>query len=198
LTATICFEQSYGGIDGDSASSTELYLLLSTLANVPIRQDIAVTGSVNQAGEIQPIGGVNQKIEGFYEVCKAKRLTGKQGVIIPHQNANDLQLSPEIVSAVEKGRFHVWAIKTIDEGIQILTGIQAGKRRQSGKWEPDTINYCVDMKLQELALGIQNFYAAHSDVKDKSTGERPSKELPVPPPPPKQPIRKDRDEGGND
>jgi len=195
LTATICFEQSYGGIDGDSASSTELYLLLSTLAGIPIRQDIAVTGSVNQRGEIQPIGGVNQKIEGFFDVCKAKRITKNQGVIIPHQNVKDLQLRPQIIEAVKSGRFHIWAVHTIDEGIEILTGIKAGKLSRNGTWEKDTVNYLVDKKLEDLALGIQKFFATHNE-KESSRGERPAKDLPVPPPPPKQPIRKD--EGGND
>lgn len=126
LTAHIAFEQSYGGIDGDSASSTELYALLSSLANVPIDQGIAVTGSINQKGEIQPIGGVNEKIEGFFEVCKNKGLTGTQGVIIPEQNVKNLMLNDEVVEAVEKGKFHIYAISTIEEGIEILTGIDAG------------------------------------------------------------------------
>jgi len=193
LTASICFEQSYGGIDGDSASSTELYLLLSTLANLPIRQDIAVTGSVNQRGEIQPIGGVNEKIEGFYDVCKAKRLTGRQGVIIPHQNVADLQLRPDVVKVVKSGRFHIWAVKTIDEGMEILTGIRAGRRRTDGTWEEGTVNALVDNKLKVLALGIQKFYAIH-DVKEVSTGQRPVKGPPSPPPPPKQPIRREEDD----
>ncbi len=192
FTASICFEQSYGGIDGDSASSTELYLLLSTLANLPIRQDIAVTGSVNQYGEIQPIGGVNQKIEGFYEVCRNRKLTGKQGVIIPQQNVGDLQLQPEVVEAVRKGKFHIFAVETIDQGIEILTGVKAGIRT-SGKWEAQTVNSLVDQRLRELATGIQEFYATAEEKSDKKV-ERPKKGPPKPPPPPKQPTRKDDDE----
>ncbi len=192
FTASICFEQSYGGIDGDSASSTELYLLLSTLANLPIRQDIAVTGSVNQYGEIQPIGGVNQKIEGFFEVCRNRKLTGKQGVIIPQQNVGDLQLQPEVVEAVRKGKFHIYAVETIDQGIEILTGVKAGIRT-SGRWEAQTVNSLVDQRLRELATGIQEFYATAEEKSDKKV-ERPKKGPPKPPPPPKQPTRKDDDE----
>jgi len=137
LTASITFEQSYGGIDGDSASSTELYALLSSLSEKPIKQYIAVTGSVNQKGEIQPIGGVNEKIEGFYKVCKLKGLTGKQGVIIPHRNIQNLMLEDEVIEAVEKNLFKIYAVKTIDEGIEILTGEKA-----------DTINFLVQQKLE--------------------------------------------------
>lgn len=136
LTASITFEQSYGGIDGDSASSTELYALLSSLSEKPIKQYIAVTGSVNQKGEIQPIGGVNEKIEGFYKVCKLKGLTGKQGVIIPHRNIQNLMLEDEVIEAVEKNLFKIYAVKTIDEGIEILTGEKA-----------DTIDFLVQEKL---------------------------------------------------
>ena len=127
LTASLTFEQLYDGVDGDSASSTELYAILSSLAEVPIRQYIAVTGSVNQKGEIQPIGGATQKIEGFFAVCQLKGLNGKQGVMIPHQNVNDLALSDEVIAAVKAGNFHVYPVKTIDEGIELLTGIPAGE-----------------------------------------------------------------------
>ena len=126
--ASICFEQSYEGIDGDSASSTELYALLSSLSGVPIRQGIAVTGSVNQNGQIQPIGGVNQKIEGFFDVCKACGLTGDQGVMIPVQNVKNLMLRKDLVEAVAAGQFRIYAVSTIDEGIEILTGYPAGVR----------------------------------------------------------------------
>jgi len=197
LTTSICFEQSYGGIDGDSASSTELYLILATLANLPIRQDIAVTGSVNQHGEIQPIGGANEKIEGFYDLCKHRRLTGSQGVIIPHQNVKDLQLRQDVVDAVKNGKFNIWPVKTIDQGLEILTGVKSGKQRSNGKWETGTINFMANEKLEELALGIQKFYAAH-EPKEKTPPGRPEKGAPVPPPPPKQPTRKDEDEGGSD
>ncbi len=197
LTASICFEQSYGGIDGDSASSTELYLILASLAGLPLRQDIAVTGSVNQHGEIQPIGGANQKIEGFFEICKHRRLTGTQGVIIPHQNVQDLQLKPDVVEAVEQGKFHIWAVKTVEDGLEILTGVKAGKRQRNGKWEKGTLFAKADDRLQELALGIQKFYAAH-ETKSGGKGGRPDKNKQIPPPPPKQPTRSDDREGGSD
>lgn len=151
LSASIAFEQSYSGVDGDSASSTEIYAILSALAEVPIRQDIAVTGSVNQKGEIQPIGGVNQKIEGFFDVCRARRLTGKQAVIIPHKNIDDLMLRHDVVEAVEAGKFHIYPVKSIDEGIEILTGLPAGKKLSSGKFQKDTIHFLVDKKLTEYA-----------------------------------------------
>lgn len=151
LTAHIAFEQSYSGVDGDSASSTELYAILSSLANVPIDQGIAVTGSVNQKGEIQPIGGVNEKIEGFYNVCKSKGLTGKQGVLIPYQNVKNLMLNDEVVTAVKEGKFHIYAIKTIEEGIEILTGIPAGKKRQDGTFEPGTVYARVAEQLKKYA-----------------------------------------------
>jgi ATP-dependent Lon protease len=157
MDASLTFEQSYGGVDGDSASSTELYALLSSLAEIPIRQDIAVTGSVNQKGEIQAIGGVNEKIEGFYEVCKARGLTGTQGVIIPYQNIKNLMVREEIFEAVEKKKFHVYAIQTIDEGIEILTGVKAGKRRKNFTFEPDTVYARVDNKLTAYAKAWKQF-----------------------------------------
>lgn len=157
MNASICFEQSYSGVDGDSASSTEIYGILSSLSELPIRQDIAVTGSVNQKGEIQPIGGVNQKIEGFYDVCKAKGLTGTQGVIIPHQNVEDLMLRPDVVEAVKEGEFHIYSIKTIDEGIEILTGVKAGKRKKDGNFEEGSVNYLVDKKLKEFAEKLKGY-----------------------------------------
>lgn len=157
MSGSICFEQSYSGVEGDSASSAEIYALLSSLAELPIRQDIAVTGSVNQKGEIQPIGGVNQKIEGFYEVCKAKGLTGKQGVIIPEQNIDDLMLRKDVVEAIEQGKFHLYVIKTIDQGIEILTGIKAGEKDKDGKYPEGTVNYLVNKKLTELAEHWKKF-----------------------------------------
>ncbi len=150
MDATLGFEQSYSEIDGDSASSAEIYAILSALSNVPIKQGIAVTGSVNQNGEIQPIGGVNEKIEGFYEVCKAKGLTGEQGVIIPRANVNDLMLKQEIVDVVKRKKFHIYAIKNIDEGIEILTGLKAGRKTKTG-FEKNTINYLVEKRLKEYA-----------------------------------------------
>lgn len=151
LSASICFEQSYGGIDGDSASSTEVYALLSDLAGLPVRQDIAVTGSVNQNGEIQPVGGVTWKIEGFYELCKARGLTGRQGVMIPRANLMDLMLRPEIVADVAAGRFHIWAVSTVEEGIELLTGVPAGRPDKTGQWPPDTVFGRAARRLRELA-----------------------------------------------
>ena len=151
LTASIAFEQSYSGIDGDSASSTELYALLSSLSDRPIKQSIAVTGSVNQKGIVQPIGGVNEKIEGFYKVCKLNGLTGREGVIIPYMNIENLMLDDEIIDAVKKGKFNIYAVKTIDEGMEILTGIKAGELNQEGEYEKETINYLVQKKLEHYA-----------------------------------------------
>ena len=151
MDASITFEQSYAGVDGDSASSTEIYAILSSLSEIPLRQDIAVTGSVNQKGEIQAIGGVNLKIEGFYDVCKARGLTGTQGVIIPIQNADDLMLREEVYDAVQKKKFSIYAIKTIDEGIEILTGIRAGKLKKTGTYEHGTVYEQADNKLQRYA-----------------------------------------------
>ncbi|HVP36138.1 MAG TPA: ATP-binding protein [Terriglobales bacterium] len=159
MNASICFEQSYSGVDGDSASSTEIYGILSSLSELPIRQDTAVTGSVNQKGEIQPIGGVNQKIEGFYDVCQAKGLTGTQGVIIPYQNIEDLMLRPDVVKSVEEGKFHIYPIKTIDEGIEILTEVKAGARKEDGNFDEGTVNYLVDKKLKEFAAKWREFSA---------------------------------------
>ena len=151
LTASICFEQLYNGVDGDSASSTELYALLSSLSNVPINQAIAVTGSVNQKGEVQPIGGVNEKIEGFYQICKIRGLDGTQGVMIPIQNIDNLSLSDEVIESVKKGEFHLYAVSTIEEGIEVLTGVPAGKKDKNGKFPAGTVNYLVYEKLKKYA-----------------------------------------------
>ncbi|MDO4283130.1 MAG: AAA family ATPase [Clostridia bacterium] len=151
LTASICFEQLYNGIDGDSASSTELYAILSSLAGVPIKQSLAVTGSVNQKGEIQPIGGVTDKIEGFFKICKSRGLNGENGVLIPYQNVKNLTLSDEVIEAVKENQFHIYPIYTIDQGIEILTGIKAGQLDENGKYEKDSINYLVSEKLRGYA-----------------------------------------------
>ena len=151
LTASICFEQLYSGVDGDSASSTELYALLSSLSEIPINQAFAVTGSVNQKGQIQPIGGVNDKIEGFFQVCKMRGLDGSHSVIIPKQNVRNLNLSTEVVQAVKDGKFHIYAITTIDEGIELLTGVPAGSRDENGNFPAGTINYLVYQKLKKYA-----------------------------------------------
>ena len=157
LTARLVFEQSYSGVDGDSASSTELYAMLSALSEKPIKQSFAVTGSVNQKGEVQAIGGVNEKIEGFFEVCKAKGLTGKQGVVIPQSNVKNLMLKEEIVEAVKKGEFHVYPVENISEGIEVLTGIKAGDRLPDGNFEEGTINALVQKRLSEMAERIKEY-----------------------------------------
>lgn len=151
LTASLCFEQLYGAVDGDSASSAELYAVLSSLAEVPIKQSIAVTGSVNQKGEIQPIGGVTEKIEGFFELCKLRGLNGQHGVIIPYQNIKNLVLNDEVIEACKEGKFNIYAVKTIDEGIEILTGKKAGTKNKNGKYPPGTINYLVYEKLKKFS-----------------------------------------------
>ena len=151
LTASICFEQLYNGVDGDSASSTELYGLLSSLSEIPINQSIAVTGSVNQKGQIQPIGGVNEKIEGFFQVCKSRGLDGSHGVMIPIQNVDNLQLSDEVVEAVKNKQFHIYAVSTIEEGIEVLTGVPAGKKDKNGHFPAGTVNYLVYEKLKKYA-----------------------------------------------
>ena len=155
LNASICFEQLYGGVDGDSASSTEAYAILSSLSEMPINQSIAVTGSVNQKGEIQPIGGVNEKIEGFFQICKMRGLNGEHGVIIPIQNVRNLHLNDEVVDAVKNGLFHIYAISTIDEGIEILTGVPAGKKDKYGKFPAGTINYLANEKLTKYAQYVE-------------------------------------------
>ena len=149
LSASITFEQSYGGIDGDSASSTELYAILSSLSGVPIHQGIAVTGSVNQKGQVQAIGGVNHKIEGFFDVCRAKGLSGRQGVMIPKANVKNLMLKSEVIDAVKKGKFHIYRVTTIQEGIEILTGAKAGAPDQKGNFPPTTVYGKVQAKLKE-------------------------------------------------
>ena len=151
LTASICFEQLYNGVDGDSASSTELYGLLSSLSGIPINQSIAVTGSVNQKGQIQPIGGVNEKIEGFFQICKMRGLDGSHGVMIPVQNVDNLQLSDEIIEAVKNKQFHIYSVSTIEEGIEVLTGVPAGKKDKDGRFPVGTVNYLVYEKLKKYA-----------------------------------------------
>ncbi len=163
LSASLVFEQSYSGVEGDSASSTELYAILSSLSGAPIKQGIAVTGSVNQKGEVQAIGGVNDKIEGFFEVCKAKGLTGEQGVIIPASNVRNLMLKEEVVEAVKEGKFHIWQVKNIDEGIEVLTGLKAGERMEDGTFPEGTINSLVDGKLRELSETLKEFAAVEAD-----------------------------------
>jgi predicted ATP-dependent protease len=164
LSASVCFEQSYSGVEGDSASSTELYAILSSLAGVPIKQNIAVTGSVNQKGEVQPIGGVNQKIEGFFDVCKAKGLTSDQGVMVPHQNVRNLMLREDVVQAVRDGKFHIYGVRTIDEGIEVLTGMPSGERQADGTYPEGTLNYRADRQLAEFADRMKGYHAASGEI----------------------------------
>lgn len=180
LSATVCFEQSYEMVEGDSASCAELFAILSGLSGAPLRQDIAVTGSVDQNGNVQPVGGVNQKIEGFYHVCKLKGLTGEQGVIIPRQNVKNLMLKPEVVEAVAEGRFHVWAIGHVDEGIELLTGIPAGEPSR-----PDTIHGRVAARLRDFLEALKG------KVEDRTTRiieVPPGAAQPRPPGPPPPPV----------
>jgi len=152
LTASLCFEQSYAGIDGDSASSTELYAIISSLSGVPLRQDIAVTGSVNQWGEIQPIGGINEKVEGFFATCEEVGLTGRQGVMLPVQNVQNLVLRPQVIAAIRAQQFHLYPVRSIDEGLQVLTGCRAGSVDEEG-----TIHGLAAQRLRRLAEGLRNF-----------------------------------------
>jgi predicted ATP-dependent protease len=151
LYASLVFEQSYGGVEGDSASSAELYALLSALADAPLRQDLAVTGSVNQHGVVQAIGGVNQKIEGYFDICVARGLTGTQGVLIPAANAQHLMLRADVVEACAAGRFAVWPVRSIDEGIGLLTGMQAGARGPDGAYPTGSLNRAVEDRLRQFA-----------------------------------------------
>ncbi len=157
LSARLVFEQSYGGIEGDSASSTELYALLSALSDLPVSQAIAVTGSINQNGEVQAIGGANEKIEGYFEICKAAGLNGEQGVVLPASNVANLMLKEDVVEAIREGKFHLWPVSTIDEGIEVLTGVKAGVRMPDGKFEPESVNAKVDQRLREMAEALMRF-----------------------------------------
>jgi predicted ATP-dependent protease len=157
VSASLTFEQNYSGIDGDSASSTELYALLSSLSGLPIKQAIAATGSVNQRGEVQPIGGATEKIEGYFGVCQVQGLTGEQGVMVPESNARHLMLREDVVAAVAAGQFHIWPVRTIDEGIAILTGVPAGEANDAGEYPPGTVHYLVQNRLHELAEDLKHF-----------------------------------------
>ena len=157
LSCRLVFEQSYGGVDGDSASSTELYAILSALADLPIKQNFAVTGSVNQKGEVQAIGGANEKIEGFYAVCKARGLKGDEGILVPRSNIQHLMLNEEVVVAVKQGNFHIYPIESIDEGIELLTGVKAGERKSDGSYELGSVHYRVDKRLTDMAKGLTQF-----------------------------------------
>ena len=174
VSVSIAFEQSYAGVDGDSASSTEIYAILSSLSGRPIKQNLAVTGSVNQAGEIQPIGGVNEKIEGFFDVCKLVGLTGDQGVIVPKQNVPNLMLRPDVVEAIAAGQFQVYSVGTVDEGIEVLTGVPAGQRDEGGRFAEGTMNYLVDQRLADYGKAQQAFMGRNGGTEAEE--EAPSRE----------------------
>ncbi len=170
LSASVCFEQSYSGVEGDSASSTELYAMLSRLSELPIRQDLAVTGSVNQWGEVQAIGGANEKIEGFFDVCRIRGLTGTQGVLVPIANVRNLVLRPDVIEAVAQGKFHIYPIRTIDEGIELLTGVRAGSSDEEG-----TVNNLVNRRLHDLTTKLKTFGNNESETKKASSEEEDNK-----------------------
>ena len=172
MSASITFEQTYSDVDGDSASSTELYALLSALAEVPIKQGIAVTGSVNQTGEVQSIGGATHKIEGFFEVCKAKGLTGEQGVIIPRDNIRNLMLNPDVVEAVRGGMFHIYGVATIDEGIEVLTGVEAGVKDENGNYPEGSIHLLVERRLEEMSRSARQTSRSAGDTRSESSVEQ--------------------------
>lgn len=178
LSASLCFEQSYSGIDGDSASSTELFALISSLSGVPLRQDVGVTGSVNQWGEIQPIGGINEKIEGFFATCREVGLTGRQGVMLPVQNVENLVLRPHVTDAIRSGQFHLFPIRTVDEGLEVLTGHKAGGVREEG-----TVHYLAVQQLRRLAEGLRHFAAMPAAQNAGTPAAAPPQ--PTPPTPPK-------------
>jgi predicted ATP-dependent protease len=166
LSASLTFEQNYGHIDGDSASSTELYALLSSLSNIPIKQGIAVTGAVNQRGKIQPIGGATEKIEGFFDICNSHGLTGEQGVLIPASNIQHLMVREDVVDAVANGRFHIWAVQSVDEGIELLTGVPAGEANEAGDYPEGTIHHAVQARLWSLAHELKSFGEASKDEEE--------------------------------
>jgi predicted ATP-dependent protease len=157
LSARLVFEQNYSGVEGDSASSTELYALLSALSDLPVKQGIAVTGSINQKGQVQAIGGVNEKIEGFFGICQARGLNSDQGVIIPASNTKNLMLKEEVVQAVREGHFHIWPVESVDQGIEILTGVPAGQRQAEGAFEPGSVYARVDARLRGYAERLAQY-----------------------------------------
>jgi lon-related putative ATP-dependent protease len=174
MSASLCFEQSYGMIDGDSASSTEYYVLVSAIGEIPLAQGIAVTGSVSQKGEIQPIGGVNYKIKGFFDICKAKGLNGEQGVMIPEKNIRNLMLDIEVVDAVAEGKFHIWPVKTVEEGLKILTGMDAGALQADGTYPEGTVYRKVDDRLKEISEIVRKFAKEAENEKKKPEEEGPN------------------------
>jgi predicted ATP-dependent protease len=182
LTASIAFEQSYGDIEGDSASAAELIAVLSGIAEIPIKQNFAITGSINQKGDIQPIGGVNQKIEGFFSVCKNRGLTGDQGVIIPELNVRNLMLKKEVVDAVKEGKFRIYSVKSVNEALELLSGLPAGERGADGTWPEGTFNFLVDKKLKEMAKKQKGDEKSDEkkEKKDENNNEEVKKKEPAP------------------
>jgi predicted ATP-dependent protease len=176
LAASLSFEQNYSEIEGDSASSTELYALLSALADLPIKQGIAVTGSVDQQGRVQPVGGVQYKIEGFFDVCQARGLTGEQGAMIPAANVKNLMLREDVVAACRAGKFHIWAVSSIDEGLELLTGVKAGRRGKRGDFTKDSVHARVAAKLKSIADQLEG---AHKDREEPDEEEKKKSEEPT-------------------
>lgn len=170
VSAQLTFEQNYGGVDGDSASSAELYALLSSLADVPLKQNLAVTGSINQKGEIQPIGGATEKVESFFDLCEAKGLSGEQGVIIPEQNVDDLMLKEEVIEAVKAANFHIYSVKTVAEGIELLTGLNCGKREADGNFTEGSVFHKVQQKLEKYNKSIEATQNANDPYSKYSSG----------------------------
>ncbi len=166
MSASICFEQGYEEVEGDSASCAELYAILSSLSGIPLKQGIAVTGSVNQLGEVQPVGAINQKIEGFFDACKVKRMTGGEGVMIPRRNLKHLMLRDDVIEAVKKGKFCIWAVNSIDEGMEILTDTQVGKKKPDGNYPTGTVNYKVDQRLREMADKLKEFAPREEQIEE--------------------------------
>jgi Lon-like ATP-dependent protease len=177
VSATLTFEQSYDEIEGDSASSTELYALLSALSGLTLAQSIAVTGSVDQNGQVQAVGGVTRKVEGFYATCKAQGFNGAQGVVIPAANVHNLMLDAEVVDAVRDGKFHVWAVRTIDEGIELLTGCRAGRRRADGLYPPDSVHGLVAARLSGYAERLRAFTEPEAETDGDGRSPRSQKEM---------------------
>jgi predicted ATP-dependent protease len=171
LNASLVFEQSYGGVEGDSASSAELYALLSAIAELPLRQDLAVTGSVNQYGTVQAIGGVNEKIEGFFDICNARGLTGTQGVLIPASNVQHLMLRQDVIDACQAGRFAVYPVEHIDDGIELLTQVPAGQRMPDGTYPDGTVNRMVEDRLRQFAETRRAFAREAEAAKEKRDDE---------------------------
>jgi predicted ATP-dependent protease len=171
IGCSVTFEQSYGGIDGDSASSTEIYAILSALADLPLRQDIAVTGSVDQYGRIQSIGGVNEKVEGFFRVCQYDGLSGSQGVVIPASNVDDLHLAADVIAAIEEGSFHVWSVETVEEGIELLSGVNAGAWDEENGWTEGSVYAKCQERLEDMVRLLRNAGKEEKKEAEEENGE---------------------------